>query len=145
MASIEEAIVALFDADATLQARFGSRVYDTVLPADGTVVQSYPALTFQVMDRRDTRHFLGTSKEQFVAVQFDTWGGGDAGTAIAARRNGAADVRTRLKTWSGTWGGVLIFRAYKDTDYDTTEDWSDGGPLPSFRNVQRWTVWLREP
>lgn len=140
MASIEEAIIALFDADTTLYARFGARVYDTILPADGTTVQSYPALTFQVLDRRETRHFLGVSKEHPVSIQFDTWA-----TAIADRRNGAADVRNRLTTWRGTWGGVLIFRAYKESDQDLTDAWDDGGQTPAFRNVQRWTVWLREP
>lgn len=140
MASPEEAIIALCNARTTLVSRFAARVYDTILPADGTTVQTYPALTFQIMDRRDTRTFAGNGKEYSVAVQFDTWA-----TTAADRRNAAADLRSALATWSGAWGGVHVFRAFKDTDFDTTEAWDDGGQFPAFRNVQRWTVWIREP
>lgn len=140
MASLEEALIALCDGRTALVSRFAARVYDTVLPADNVTPQTYPALTFQVLERRDTRTFGANGKEYPVSVQLDVWA-----LTAADRRNAAIDLRTALSTWSGPWGGVTVFRAFKEQDLDSHEDWGDGGPFPVFRNIQRWTVWIREP
>ena len=135
MASFEEAITARLAAPADLTAQISTRSYDSILPQGTT----YPAVTWQVVDRHDERHFRGQHDEFPVTVQVDTW------AATAASRRTVADlVRSTMRGWVGLWGGVLVRRAFKDSDFDTIENADDGGSLPYFRNVQRWVVWIRQ-
>lgn len=140
MASFEEAIAGLLATRDTITALIGTRAYDSVLPNDGTSASSYPAVTFQVLDRRDEPHFGGRAAEHSVTCQVDTWA-----LTGADRRAVSVVLRDALHSWRGPWGGVTVRRAFKQSDFDSTEDWGDGGPVPIFRNTQRWTVWINEP
>ena len=139
MASFEEAIARMLSTDTALTTYVGTRVYDSILPAVDPTTTSLPAITFQVVDRRDEPHFTGYCPETATMVQVDTW----CATA-ASRRTVTAVLRTLMQGWRGAWGGIVIRRALKDSDFDSTESRDDGGPLPAFRNTQRWTVWTRQ-
>lgn len=140
MASIEEATAGLLATRDTITALIGTRSYDSVLPNDATEPGDYPAVTFQIIDRPEEPRFVGTAAEHKTVVQFDTWA-----LTGADRRAVSQVLREALRAWNGPWGGVTVRRAFKQSDFDSTEDWGDGGPVPIFRNTQRWTVWIREP
>jgi len=139
MASFEEAIAGMLSTDTAITTYVSTRVYDSVLPAVNVGEDVLPAITFQVVDRRDEPHFVGYSPETATMVQVDTW----CATA-ASRRTVTAVLRTLMQEWRGAWGGIVIRRAFKDSDFDSTEGVDDGGPLPTFRNTQRWTAWTRQ-
>lgn len=139
MASFEEAIAGLLSTRASITALIGQRSYDTVLPEFDNPAAALPAVTFQVVDRGDEPHFVGYCAETATEVQIDVW----AATA-AERRTVASAVRTAMQEWSGPWGGLTVRRAFKRSDFDQMEGRDDGGPLPTFRNTQRWTVWTRQ-
>jgi hypothetical protein len=141
MASIKEAVTSLLTTRASLTSLQGGRAYDSVLPQSAPPIDNYyPAQTFQVTDHGDTRNFTGYCPEFPVQVQFDTW-------ALNAADRAALSEATRaaLQTWRGSQGGIVIVRAFKDTDFDSIEPRDDGGPLPTFRNTQRWTIRIRVP
>jgi len=139
MASFEEAIAAALTVRDDLRQYVADRVYDTVLPDFTDQAERLPAITFQVLNRDDQPHFVGYSPEYPIDVQVDVW----AATA-AARRTVAAVVRLAMKDWTGSWGGLTVRRAFKVSDFDGMEPRDDGGPLPTYRNTQRWTVWVRQ-
>lgn len=134
MASVEEAIKAYLDAR-TL-ATFAGRIYDTVAPQRTAL----DYVTFQVLDNRDEVTFTTTHDHHSVDVQIDGWYD-DA----ARRRTGAIVLRAAMRDFRGTWGGCVVSRAFKVTDLNTTEPRVNGGPLPIFRNITRWSIWLTDP
>jgi len=139
MASIEEAVATMLTTRATVTALVADRVYDTVLPEFSDPSAALPAVTFQVISRQDEPHFTGYCPETATSVQIDIW----ARTA-AERRAVSAAVRTGIQEWSGSWGGLTVRRAFKDSDFDGMEGRDDGGARPTYRNTQQWTVWTRQ-
>ncbi len=139
MASFEEAIAGLLTTRESITRHVADRVYDTVLPDFRDPTGRLPAVTFQVVNRDDRPHFTGYAPEYPVDVQVDVWA-----TTAAERRAVAAVTRTAIQEWSGPWGGLTVRRAFKVSDFDGMEPRDDGAPAPTFRNTQRWTVWVRQ-
>lgn len=138
MASFEEAVATYLTTPDALTARIGTRAYDSQLPAFDDPAAALPAIVFTIVSRPDEPHFTGYCPETAFEVQIDTYG-----PTAASRRDVAEIVRQRMAVWSGMWGGIVIRRALKVSDFDNLDGVDDGGPLPTFRNTQRWTVWNR--
>lgn len=134
MASVYEAITALLVA--RCRSVVGDRVYDTHAKQGAQT----PYLTFQIVDNRDLTHFTGTDENHPVQVQVDVWA-----SDAATRRTLAASVRSALRSWSGAWGGCVVSRAFKVSDFDGSQLTGGGLSLPLFRTTMRWDVWLSDP
>lgn len=139
MASIEEAVATMLTTRASVSLHIGTRAYDTELPAADDPASSYPACVFQVVHRGDEPHFTGYCPEFASEVQIDTYA-----RTQKERREVAAAVRAAMETFSGAWGGIVVRRAFKVSDFDRRESRDDGGPASAFVNTQRWTVWTRQ-
>lgn len=137
MASFEEALTALLNARKSIEALVGDRTYDSVLPPD----TAFPAITWQLIGDKPLLHSRGQEAAHQVLVQFDVW----ARTA-ASRRDVVAALRPVLTSWRGPWGGIQVTRAFfvPGSGLNTTEDWGAGTPLPIFRHISRWNVWVVE-
>lgn len=136
MASFEEAFVAYMTSRADVRALVASRVYDTTAPQGAEL----DYITFQEIDERDEPHFGGVHDEHPFFVQVDYWAA-DA----KRRREGAIVVRTAMRAWKGEWAGFRVARAFKETDYPTTEPSATARSLPIFRRVTRWKVIATDP